>query len=64
MRETRLESGETTSLVGESSKGRGAEQLKALNPMVVKQAEGGVSWIAEEDLRVRGECEEGVQNGP
>lgn len=32
---------------------RGAERLKALNPMVVKRARGTVRWMVEEDLRVR-----------
>lgn len=32
---------------------RGAEQLKALEPIVVKPTNGDVSWSAEEDLRVQ-----------
>ena len=31
----------------------GAEWLKALDPMVVRRAEGTVSWKAEEDRRAR-----------
>ena len=32
---------------------RGADRLKALDPMVVKLADGAKSWLAEEDRRVR-----------
>ena len=32
---------------------RGAERLKALDPMVVERAGGTVGWMEEEDLRVR-----------
>ena len=31
----------------------GADQLKALDPMVVKLADGAKSWLAQEDQRVR-----------
>ena len=31
----------------------GAERLKALNPMVVRLADGVKSWMVEEDRRVR-----------
>ena len=39
--------------MGESSKGGGADRLKALGPMVVKLADGAESLLAEEDRRVR-----------
>lgn len=32
---------------------RGADWLKALDPMVVKLADGAKSWMTEEDRRVR-----------
>lgn len=32
---------------------QGEERLKALDPMVVKWADGVVCWMAEEDLRVQ-----------
>ncbi len=32
---------------------RGAEQLKAEDPLVVKRAGGAVRWMEEEDLKVR-----------
>lgn len=35
---------------GREYRGQGAERLKALNPMVIKQVVGAVRWI-EEDLR-------------
>ena len=34
---------------------QGADRLKALDPMVVKLADGAKSWLVEEDKRVR-EC--------
>ena len=36
-------------LVGESSKSLGADQLKALYPMVVKLADGVKSWMVKEE---------------
>ena len=32
---------------------READQLKSLDPMVVKLADGAKSWLAEEDWRVQ-----------
>ena len=31
---------------------RGADRLKALDPMVVKLADGAKSWLAEEDREI------------
>ncbi len=38
---------------GKEFQRRGAEQLKALDPMVVKQEEGTMSLMEEDDLRVQ-----------
>lgn len=40
-------------LGGSEFQSRGAEQLKALLPIVVRRAEGTVKGIKEDDLRVR-----------
>ena len=48
---------ETESILGMSCERefqrRGAERLRDLDPMVAKWADSIVSWMAEEDLRVR-----------
>ena len=41
---------------GREFHGRGADQLKALDPMVVKLADGAETWLAEEDRRGSRRC--------